>query len=160
MWWFIRCVDTLFLLDMVAQFFLAYTDKFTGRIVEEQLPIAVRYAAARCLRSIIPTHHPPLPLPLSLRRYLKFWFWVDLFAVFPYEILDEIGLDDMRVLRIVRLLRLFKLLRIFRAEGRLETFEAEVRSLLLVAVVVCLRPRSPPASPGCSLRARWPTDRS
>lgn len=85
-------VDFIFLLDCILTFFTCYYNS-TSELVVSHSQIAI--------------------------RYLKFWFWVDLFGFFPYEAFtnDQAGnysfIDNdlkplFRTLRILKLTRIFK----------------------------------------------------
>ena len=70
-------------------------------------------------------------------RYLKTWFWVDLIATLPLDLLgdllhnpiENIGIvfKFVRIFKIIRLLRLIKLIKIFKDRKRLILFQASSR---------------------------------
>lgn len=96
-----RIVDIFFISDMVLQFFLMYRDEEKGVLVKDQKQI--------------------------IRQYIRGWFWIDLVAVLPFDMVGVIASSDemnnLKVLRIARLLRLFKLLRILKAGRMFERWE-------------------------------------
>ena len=55
-------MDFCFIIDMVFNFFLPFANPATGNIV---------------------TYHR-----LIWKRYLKFWFWIDLVSIIPFEMLS------------------------------------------------------------------------
>lgn len=50
------------------------------------------------------------------KRYIKGWFFLDLFTTIPFQLLDqgEADLSNNKALRLARIPRLYRLLRIFR----------------------------------------------
>jgi len=99
-----RIIDVFFITDMVLQFFLMYRDEEKGVLVKSQ-------------RAII-------------QAYMKGWFWIDLIAVLPFDMVGVFASSDdmsnLKVLRIARLLRLFKLLRILKAGRMFERWETSM----------------------------------
>jgi hypothetical protein len=77
------CVDGLFLIDIGLTFFHSYLDQ------EEQ---------------------PVYSLKKIAKRYLKFWFWIDIISILPLELLVSNG-DLTILLRVSRLNRIYKLAR-------------------------------------------------
>eukprot|EP00239_Pterosperma_sp_CCMP1384_P005519 CAMPEP_0197845274 /NCGR_PEP_ID=MMETSP1438-20131217/2229_1 /TAXON_ID=1461541 /ORGANISM="Pterosperma sp., Strain CCMP1384" /LENGTH=787 /DNA_ID=CAMNT_0043456501 /DNA_START=335 /DNA_END=2698 /DNA_ORIENTATION=+ len=61
------------------------------------------------------------------RRYLSFWFWIDIVSIAPFDIwgvaTKSQTTSNLKVVRIVRLLRLAKLARILRAGRMFQRFE-------------------------------------
>merc|ERR1711988_1312953 len=104
---------------MVLQFFLMYRDEEKGVLVKKQ--------------------------DLIIRTYMRGWFWIDLIAVLPFDIIgvvaDSKDLNNLKALRIARLLRLFKLLRILRAGRIFDRWESSMAinySVLTLAKFVAL----------------------
>jgi CRP-like cAMP-binding protein len=108
-------LDLFFAIDLFLQFFTSFPDPITLMPVTE-------------LRRVV-------------KKYLSWWFWVDLLSVFPFQYLlrpwestDPHGSDASRSLRFARFPRLFKLVRIARVKRILERY-AEImprmRALLL-----------------------------
>lgn len=99
-----RLIDTFFISDMVIQFFLMYRDEEKGVLVKKQ--------------------------DLIIKQYLRGWFWIDLIAVLPFDIIGVVSSSDdmnnLKALRIARLLRLFKLLRILRAGRMFDRWESSI----------------------------------
>jgi potassium voltage-gated channel Eag-related subfamily H protein 7 len=111
LWVFNQIVNISFLVDLVFNFFLAYTDPETGISVNSQKAI--------------------------IRHYLSFWFWIDFASIVPFDLLTSTGqpeveveatsdgdLSSLKAIRLVRLLRLLKLVRIFKASrifGRIQS---------------------------------------
>jgi hypothetical protein len=99
---FNRIVDFIFILDIIINFHLSFTDSKSG------LPVVSR--------------------TLIRKEYMRVWFWVDLLGVIPFDLFSILGLDSALTLQarqLVRLLRLAKLLRLFRANRIIATFETE-----------------------------------
>ena len=89
-------IDLLFLTDLILNFFLAFQtdDQHGGYWVTDR----------RAIR----------------QRYLRGWFLIDFISIWPFELLDFLGLLSgqgtlIRSVRTLRVLRLVKLLRILRA---------------------------------------------
>jgi hypothetical protein len=78
-------VDCIFFLDMILTFFTAYWD-------DERLVVSMRGIAI---------------------NYIKFWFWVDVISILPFEQIMNSG-DTLALVRISRLPRLYRLMKIFR----------------------------------------------
>jgi potassium voltage-gated channel Eag-related subfamily H protein 7 len=99
-----RLVDVFFICDMVIQFFLMYRDEEKGVLIKKQGAI--------------------------IRVYMKGWFWIDLIAILPFDMIGVIAssddLNNLKALRIARLLRLFKLLRILRAGRMFDRWESSM----------------------------------
>ena len=91
-----RCVDFLFVCDIVLNFFVAVPNPVDGQLI---------------------FHHGTI-----IRMYLKGWFPIDVVSVLPYDLIsllsDNSSVSNLKILRILRLLRLMKLLRVLRA-GRI-----------------------------------------
>eukprot|EP00427_Karlodinium_veneficum_P011343 CAMPEP_0169075820 /NCGR_PEP_ID=MMETSP1015-20121227/8021_1 /TAXON_ID=342587 /ORGANISM="Karlodinium micrum, Strain CCMP2283" /LENGTH=626 /DNA_ID=CAMNT_0009135247 /DNA_START=146 /DNA_END=2023 /DNA_ORIENTATION=- len=107
--WVDRVFDTIFMLDMVLQFFLAFPEE--------------RHGAIRWIKD---TNR-------IAKNYLTGWFLVDIVCVVPADVIffffstgstqgvesthgsiTMIGLHSMRILRLFRLVRLFRILRLSR----------------------------------------------
>lgn len=82
-------VDSLFLIDLVLNFFFAYYDK-DFNIIDDRKKIAV--------------------------IYLKSWFFVDFFAIFPFDIIFQVGQYNSmtRILKLPKLYKLIKMTRLVR----------------------------------------------
>jgi potassium voltage-gated channel Eag-related subfamily H protein 7 len=99
------CVDLLFLIDIFMQFLVAYYDPVSGHL--------------ECDRKAIATY------------YIRTWFSIDLFSIFPFQtiahgVLDAGTCDDcnkLRLVRVLRLVRLTKLARILKAGKLFERWE-------------------------------------
>ena len=100
-----RCVDLLFMLDIVVQFFVPYRNR-EGMWVMDNRMMAVRYLTstrpARC-------------------------FVLDLASSFPFD-LFLLGLDSQQstALRIVKMLRIIKLVRMLRVSRIFKRWEAQI----------------------------------
>lgn len=81
-------LDLLFGFDILSNFFLAYTEMGTSKLVLDHRKIAV--------------------------RYLRGWFFVDAFSTFPFWAVSSGASSSLVVLRVFRLARLMKLLRLLR----------------------------------------------
>jgi len=99
-----RCIDALFLWDMILQFF----------VMQE---IKHRYGV-----SYIFDHRK------LVRTYVRSWFALDLFSVLPFDILGLVFKSDdmsrLKVLRTIRLLRLLKLFRLLRGMRLLKAWQS------------------------------------
>jgi len=96
-WWWDRCVDMFFTTDMILVFFTAIKDEDgrTNTWITDKRIIG--------------------------KKYLEFWFPIDLMSVIPFTLLfqdNSGGGSSLALLRILRLLKLAKLLRMLRA-GRI-----------------------------------------
>jgi len=94
---------------------------------------------------------PPTPerrhrhLRVICKRYLKFWFWIDVAATIPYDLIgDSIAL--MKSLRVIRLTRLLKLTRLLRANKMTSAWEdrshvdsgsVALAKLVLILLLTC-----------------------
>lgn len=99
-------VDFCFMTDIVVNFFSVIEDE-TGSLITNRTSIA--------------------------RRYIKGWFFIDLFTSLPFQVLEKIdfGVEEedlalstgnQKVLRLARIPRLYRLLRIFRLFKLLRIF--------------------------------------
>ena len=80
--------DVLFLLDIIITFFTSYTDPISNQEVTD--------------------------LKLITVNYIKGWFLIDIFSIFPFEqLIDTVG-NINQLLRVVRLSKLLRLVRMFR----------------------------------------------
>ena len=123
-----RCVDCIFVVDVVVQFFLAFpfdsSDEGGSRWVTD--------------------------LPSIRRHYLRGWFAVDVLAtgVSIFDIISFVSNNDsfsrLKALRVLRVLRLVKLLRLLRG-ARASTREAEPK--LRAAAARPPPPDAPVSSP-------------
>eukprot|EP00658_Telonema_sp_P-2_P048478 TRINITY_DN36880_c0_g1_i4.p1 TRINITY_DN36880_c0_g1~~TRINITY_DN36880_c0_g1_i4.p1 ORF type:complete len:634 (-),score=95.50 TRINITY_DN36880_c0_g1_i4:242-2143(-) len=88
LFWWNRCVDSSFLLDLFINLRLAFYPKHS---------------------------HQTLVMDIDeiQRRYLRGWFTVDLISVLPLEVIHS----DLQVVKLLRLLRLLKLLKVARFEA-------------------------------------------
>mmetsp|Transcript_67300 Transcript_67300/g.179484 ORF Transcript_67300/g.179484 Transcript_67300/m.179484 type:complete len:782 (+) Transcript_67300:40-2385(+) len=102
-------VDATFLVDMALQFFVAYeaTDKLRGR-----------YWVRKHSRIVV--------------HYLQGWFWVDLVAIFPYELVAALvpqagdASGKLRLVRTIRTLRLFKVARILKMNRLVQRYQFRI----------------------------------
>ena len=109
-------VDVCFMGDIVINFFSVIEDE-TGSLITNRTKIA--------------------------RRYIKGWFFIDLFTSLPFQVLEKIDFgadyadynavstENHKVLRLARIPRLYRLLRIFRLFKLLRIFNQarKVRSI-------------------------------
>jgi len=80
--------DVCFLLDILLTFFTSYTDPISNQEVTDLKLVAV--------------------------NYIKGWFLIDVFSIFPFEqLIDTVG-NINQLLRVVRLSKLLRLVRMFR----------------------------------------------
>ena len=90
--WFNRLCDLFFFLDTIFVFFTPYQDPNTNAYVVDHKIIA--------------------------KRYLRFWFWIDIISLVPFDLISYLtnsgNVQHLFVLRLFRLLRLVRLLRLFR----------------------------------------------
>mmetsp|Transcript_23836 Transcript_23836/g.77516 ORF Transcript_23836/g.77516 Transcript_23836/m.77516 type:complete len:832 (-) Transcript_23836:97-2592(-) len=99
-WLFIvnRIVDTLFVVDIVMNFMLAFYDEAMGQICYDRYRI--------------------------MRRYVMTWFIVDVVSILPFDTLSvaQAGVDgrlkSLRVMKVVRLVKVARILRIGRINAR------------------------------------------
>ena len=80
------CVDTLFLVDLILNFFSAYHDQELN-LIDDRKTIA--------------------------KRYLKGWFLVDFFSILPISLITRSG-DYNSLARIARFPKLYRLVKIMR----------------------------------------------
>ena len=109
LFWVNRCVDLIFITDMILQFRLAV--RVTG------------VNGTRWLRK---------PAEVAAAYVVSKWFWLDAFSVctsiFDFPIFDESGgAKNLIILRAVRILRLAKLIRLARG-SRSEYFSIRTRA--------------------------------
>ena len=102
-----RCVDAIFVCDMVINFFLAFRDESPSggrRLVKDFKTIR--------------------------RRYLSGWFSIDLISVLPFDLLGFFSgsalLTRFKLVRVLRLMRLLKLARVVRASRVFKRMEANI----------------------------------
>lgn len=99
-----RIIDLFFISDMVIQFFLMFRDEEKGVLVKKH--------------------------ELIIRVYTRGWFWIDLIAILPFDMIGVVAssddLNNLKALRIARLMRLFKLLRILRAGRMFDRWESSM----------------------------------
>lgn len=128
-----RAIDSIFIMDMVLQFFIMQQ---------------VEMKKGADIESFWEYRQPVLA-----RRYLKMWFWIDLFSVVPslFDIIpvasgsisftgemadvslvaraavdeDEVG-GNIKILRVIRTLRLAKLVRLLRTSRVMERWETRI----------------------------------
>lgn len=124
LFYFDRLIDFSFLVDMVLQFFLVFYD-------DERM-------------SWVYNHK------IIAKEYLKFWFWVDLVSIVPFDIFSlvieggGIFLVYLRVLRCFRLLRLFKLMKLLQSRqysivlGMSYTVKEMLKFLLIILMMAHL----------------------
>lgn len=85
-----RLTDVVFLIDMVAQFFVAYSDKTKGNILVKDAKMIAN-------------------------RYLSTWFLLDLISCIPFDLLTRLSwIKQRRQFQLLILLRLVKLVRVAR----------------------------------------------
>lgn len=100
---FNRCIDLIFLKDMILQFFL--------KVQVQTQAGKVWISDAKEIR----------------RLYLRGWFAIDFMSILPFDsvglALQNPAIQKLKVIRIVRLLRLLKLVRILRASRIMKRWE-------------------------------------
>jgi len=98
-----RCVDLIFLVDLVMNF-------------------GMMYAVKTDYGSVLETNHDRI-----LRRYFRGWFAIDLLSILPFDSLgiffNSQKLKSMKVIKIIRLLRLLKLVRVVKASRLFKKWE-------------------------------------
>mmetsp|Transcript_33982 Transcript_33982/g.76116 ORF Transcript_33982/g.76116 Transcript_33982/m.76116 type:complete len:674 (+) Transcript_33982:31-2052(+) len=122
--WVNRCVDLLFVADMILQFFVMY-------------PVKNQYGTV-----FIPDQG------LIIKHYLRTWFIVDFLSVLPFDLAGVIMASNevsrLKALRVVRLLRLLKLTRLVRGFRILQRWEVEMAisyrkiTLYTLLILVCV----------------------
>ena len=118
LFWINRSVDSLFVIDIFLNFFVAIIDPEDGQLI---------------------FHHPTI-----IKTYLKGWFPIDVVSIMPFDLVsllfENSDVGKLKILRVLRLLRLMKLLRILRAGRifqRLETqYQIDYAQLELVKFVI------------------------
>lgn len=103
-----RMIDTIFIWDMLMQFFCAYreTPKQGGRMVKS--------------------------IPRIQCHYLKSWFPIDFMSILPFWVVVFLDPDvaeqmsSLKVVRLIRLLRLAKLVRVLKASKMFKKFESRI----------------------------------
>eukprot|EP00927_Polykrikos_kofoidii_P011962 TRINITY_DN15131_c0_g2_i1.p1 TRINITY_DN15131_c0_g2~~TRINITY_DN15131_c0_g2_i1.p1 ORF type:complete len:787 (-),score=132.84 TRINITY_DN15131_c0_g2_i1:32-2392(-) len=97
------CIDVVFFVDMILQFFLMYPRQCDFGFVWEY------------------RHH------MIIGHYLRRWFVLDFVSVFPFDLVSKLfesdGIDKAKVIKIIRLLRLLKLTRVMKASRFVRRFE-------------------------------------
>lgn len=89
-------VDVIFGIDLLMTFFCPFFDQ-EGHLISDMWPIA--------------------------KNYLKFWFWLDLLSIFPFELImmteenKKVGKLSVltRVAKLPRLYRMLKIMKMFRS---------------------------------------------
>lgn len=115
-------VDCVFLLDIGLTFNTAIVDHTTELLVLDRAEIVT--------------------------RYLSFWFWIDFFASFPFDLVLQIAIFDkftvFRALRIVRTLRTLRILKLITSSSsmqrskRLEKMHISVSFVHLIRFVLVM----------------------
>jgi len=96
--------------------------------------MVLNFVTAQRVKGVLVTDHKRIAL-----IYLQSWFWIDLVASFPFDIINtshEEGSDALKVNKLFRILRIFKLLRLLRlgrVMARLREYTKVNPSLLLLA---------------------------
>ena len=72
------------------------------------------------------------------RAYLKFWFWLDLAATIPFDLVLRSAAANLGFNRLLRLVRLFKLIRIVRLSSLSQSFDSELISVHFFRLVKLL----------------------
>ena len=104
-------VNVIFMVDIVVQFFLPVVDKQTKELVRDHRELA--------------------------RRYLAFWFWIDVVSILPFDtlVLASPDLFDtgcgssstlIKAVKLIRTLRLFKLLRMLRSSRIVQRWDSSI----------------------------------
>ena len=112
-----RCVDLVFTVDLILNFFTMYRDETKG------------FALIKNHRMIV-------------KRYLYTWFTLDLLSIIPYELLPLP--KAFRAVRLIRLMRLLKLARVAKASRVLARYETKLsityaqRDILKMAVLTVI----------------------
>lgn len=107
-------ITALFGFDILISFNTAYLDYNIEQLVYDRIKIA--------------------------KFYLKFWFWVDLLATIPFDMIigafySSKGFGAIRAIRIFRMIRLFKLYRIVRHNGLLNKLHIEPALMNLMTLI-------------------------
>ena len=85
---FYASLDFFFFIDIIVTFFSATMDPETNVVQVEKKELA--------------------------KDYLKFWFWIDLFAILPLDAIMKSGGDASVLLRFAKIGKLYKLIRLSR----------------------------------------------
>ena len=103
LFWTNRCIDVIFIADMILQFFLAYKT--------EDVREGTRWIVE--------------PKKIAWHYLCSFWFPLDLFCVLTllFDVLGDEGTKDLQGLRAVRTLRLAKLVKLARGSRILKRWE-------------------------------------
>lgn len=112
-------IDLIFLTDMILNFFTAYIDPITDKMVLDHKKICF--------------------------QYLKMWFWIDFFSTVPFDSLLSFAtthsdkFSTVRLIRIFRLARIIKLARFMklsRLTGHMERLSMSPALLNVIKLVV------------------------
>lgn len=76
-----------------------------------------------------------------VHNYLGFWFWIDLLATIPFDIIIGIFVEaskfrTIRIIRILRLMRLVKIYRLFSEDEKLEKYFSNPALLSLFVLMI------------------------
>jgi len=100
------CVDMIFVVDLILQFFIMYPKRTN-----------YGYALVHDQHKII-TH------------YLKTWFAIDVISIVPFDLVGMLSeseeMKKMKGIKVIRLLRLLKLLRVLKASRLFRRFEVRM----------------------------------
>ncbi len=106
-----------FFVDMCVTFNTGYVDEETEKLIDDRKLIA--------------------------RRYIAFWFWIDIISTIPIDRIvqayaDVTRLDFIRMIRIFRLFRLLRFFHLLKKADRLEAFGANPQIINLGVLMVQL----------------------
>ena len=94
-------VTAIFCVDIIIHFNLVYEDTENLKLVTDRWKIA--------------------------KRYLSFWFWLDLAATIPYhQIESQYGQSDSTSHKIVKFLRFLRLAKVFKAVSRIKSLTTKL----------------------------------
>lgn len=81
-----------------------------------------------------------------IRNYLKFWFWIDLVSIFPYDVLyNELNVQSYTIssapqlLRIIKFYRLLRLVRLAKMKKILVQLEEYINSEALINFLIIFK---------------------
>lgn len=99
---FNRILELIFLCDIILSFNLTFQDPETGELLAKRRSIAL--------------------------NYMRFWFWMDLAVVVPYDLLamgNSGGGSSIKIVKLVRLMRVVRLVRVLKASNVFEKYYAD-----------------------------------
>jgi hypothetical protein len=110
-------VDIIFFIDLVLSFFRSYINPFNGKEINSHKMIAI--------------------------RYLKFFFWLDLIPIIPFEVftdnkkLELLGLlKFLKLSRLLRLAKLKKILTIVNLSSKTKVFLTIMKLTAILCVII------------------------